>query len=94
MCCCKGALQWSEQKRFELNELVLRSLGTCLRVAGLTAGGTLPKPCRAQAAGPSEATEAPRTAQMAQLPHRVLVLVSASCTGLSRMLHSRYETSE
>lgn len=65
-----------------------------LRVAGLTAGGTLPKPCRARAACPSEAMEAPRRAQMAQLPHRVLVLVSGSCTGLSRILHSRYETSE
>lgn len=94
LCCCKGALQGSVPKRLDWNKLLLRSLGTCWRVAGLTAGGTWPKPCRAQAACPSEAMEAPSRAQMAQLPHRVLVLVSGSCIGLGRMLHSRYGTSE
>lgn len=90
LCCWRAALQWSVQKRLELNELILRSLGPCLRVAGLTAGGTLPKPRKAPGACPSVAMEGPRRAQMAQLPHGVLVVVSGSCISLSRLLHSTH----
>ena len=52
LCCWRGALQRSVQKRLELNEMILRSLGACLKVAGLTAGGTLLKPCKAPGACP------------------------------------------
>lgn len=88
LCYYRGALQWSIQKCLELNKLILRSLETCLRVAGLTGGGTSPKPCKAPGACPSVVIEAPMRAQIAQLPHGVLVLVSGSYISLSRKLHS------